>query len=258
MNGQNAKSLSISFRVDEGVVEHNNREFIANNVDGERVADNITYTRRDIREMYNELFGQALSEYNAKQKRSDRKIADYYEHVKKIGYVKPFYEVVVQFGDIDTCGLKSGKWETAKLMLDDYMKGFEKRNPNIKVFNAVMHLDEATPHLHIDFIPVAHKNQKGLSVKNSMSGALREQGFTSSNRNQNEWSAWAESEQAVMTDILRNHDLSRDVKYVHREHLTVDEYKTHAAQKAEIRKINEHINKLKKKNPAELTPDEIE
>ncbi len=258
MNGQNAKSLSISFRIDEGVVEHNNRDFIAKNVDGERVADNITYTRRDIREMYNELFGQALSEYNAKQKRSDRRIADYYEHVKKIGYVKPFYEVVVQFGDIDTCGLKSGKWETAKLMLDDYMKGFEKRNPNLKVFNAVMHLDEASPHLHIDFIPVAHKNQKGLSVKNSMSGALREQGFTSFNRNQNEWAAWEEQERDIMIDILRKYNLSRDIKNVRREHLTVDEYKTHAAQKAEIRKINEHINELKKKNPADLTPDEIE
>lgn len=258
MSGQNAKSLSVSFRVDDGIVEHNNREFIASNVDAERVQDNITYCKRDIREMYDELFGQALSEYNAKQKRSDRRIADYYEHTKKLGYVKPFYEIVVQFGDIESCGLKSGRWEQAKLLLDDYMKGFENRNPNLKVFNAVMHLDEATPHLHIDFIPVAHKNQKGLSVKNSMSGALHEQGFTSSNRMQNEWSAWEEREQRVMTEILRKHDLSRDVKDVHREHYTVDEYKEYAAQKTEIRRTNEHINLLRKKDPADLTPDEIE
>ncbi len=258
MNGQNPKSLSISFRVDEGVIEHNNREFIANNVDGERIHNNITYCKRDIREMYDVLFGQALSEYNAKQKRSDRKITDYYEHIKNDGRLKPFYEVVVQYGDMESCGLKSGKWETARLMLDDFMKGFEKRNPNLKVFNAVMHLDEATPHLHIDFIPVAYKEQRSLSVKVSMKGALREQGFTSANKLQNEWAAWEERERGIMIDILREYGLSRDVKNVRREHLTVDEYKAHAAQKAEIRKTNEHINQLKKKNPADLTPDEIE
>lgn len=109
MSGQNSKNLSISFRVDEGIIEHNNRDFIANNVDGERIQDNITYCKRDIREMYNELFGQALAEYNAKQSRSDRKIPDYYEHIKNDGRLKPFYEVVVQFGDMESCGLKSGK-----------------------------------------------------------------------------------------------------------------------------------------------------
>ncbi len=223
MNGQNPKSLSISFRVDEGVIEHNNREFIANNVDGERIHNNITYCKRDIREMYDVLFGQALSEYNAKQKRSDRKITDYYEHIKNDGRLKPFYEVVVQYGDMESCGLKSGKWETARLMLDDFMKGFEKRNPNLKVFNAVMHLDEATPHLHIDFIPVAYKEQRSLSVKVSMKGALREQGFTSANKLQNEWAAWEERERGIMIDILREYGLSRDVKNVRREHLTVDE-----------------------------------
>ena len=258
MSEQNQKSLSISFRVDDGVLGHNNREFIADNVDCERVNDNITYVSCDIREVYDDLFGQALAEYNAKQRRSDRRIEDYYEHITKSDRVKPFYEVVVQFGDVDTCGVKSDKWEQAKLMLDDYMRDFKRRNPNLKVFNAVMHLDETTPHLHIDFIPVCRNVQKGLSVKVSMKGALREQGFYSSNKLQNEWSAWEESERKAMTEILHNHNLSRDIKDVHREHLTLDDYKQYAIQKAEIHKTNEQINLLKKKNPVELTPDEIE
>ena len=258
MSEQNTNNLSISFRLDDGIIEHNNRDFIANNVDGERIQDNITYCKRDIREMYNELFGQAIKEYNAKQTRADRKISDYYEHIKNDGRLKPFYEIVVQFGDLESCGLKSGKWEEAKLMLDDYMRGFEKRNPNLKVFNAVMHLDEATPHLHIDFVPVAYNMERGPAVKVSMKGALKEQGFTSANRLQNEWAAWEERERDVMTDILRKHDLSRDIKNIRREHLTVDEYKDFAAKKQEIRNVNAHINELKKKNPAELTPDEIE
>ena len=216
MSGQNTNSLSVSFRLDNGIIEHNNRKFVASNVDKERIGNNIIYMQKDIREVYNELFGQALSEYNANQKRAERKIHNYYEHIKKDGRLKPFYEVVVQFGDMETCGLKSGKWEEAKLMLDEYMRGFEERNPNLKVFNAVMHLDEATPHLHIDFIPVKRNNVNGLSVKVSMKGALKEQGFTSANRLQNEWTSWEEIERKTMTDILHAHDLSRDVKNVHR------------------------------------------
>ncbi len=258
MSEINRKTLSISFRIDEGVIEHNNRVFIAKNVDGERVQDNITYCLTDIREKYDELFGQALAEYNARQTQSSRRIPDYYEHLKKSSKGKPYYEIVVQFGDMESCGQGSGKWEEAKLMLDDYMRGFEKRNPNLKVFNAVMHLDEATPHLHIDFIPIAHKVERGLSVKVSMKGALKDQGFTSANRLQNEWTAWEEQERGVMVDILHAHELSRDVKNIRREHLTVDEYKHHATQVAEIKKVNTHINELKKKNPTDLTESEIE
>lgn len=257
MSEKNGKQLSISFRVDEGVVEHNNRDFIARNVDKERIADNIVYQREDLREFYRKLFGQALADYNASKKRPYQRIPDYYEHIKNGKQEKLFEEIVVQFGDMETCGLKSCKWEEAKLMLDDYMKSFEQRNPNLKVFNAVMHLDEATPHLHIDFVPITHIGSRGLSTRVSMSGALREQGFTSANKMQNEWAAWEERERGIMTDILRAHDLSRDVKNDTHAHLTVDEYKQQEMKKAEIRKLNAHINELKKKNPTELTEEEI-
>ena len=257
MSEKNSKQLSISFRVDAGVIEHNNREFIARNVDGERIGDNIAYKQEDLREFYQRLFGQALADYNASKKRPYQRIPDYYEHIKNGKQEKLFEEIVVQFGDMETCGLKSGKWEEAKLMLDDYMRSFERRNPNLKVFNAVMHLDEATPHLHIDFVPITHIGSRGLSTRVSMSGALREQGFTSANKMQNEWAAWEERERGIMTDILRAHDLSRDVKNDTHAHLTVDEYKQQEMKKAEIRKLNAHINELKKKNPTELTEEEI-
>ena len=258
MSEQARKSLSISFRVDSGVIEHNNRKIIAKNVDRARICDNITYRQQDIKQKYAELFGQALSEYNAKQTQKSRRISDYCEHVLKSAKCKPFYEVVVQFGDVESCGLGSGNWEKAKLMLDDYMRNFEERNPNLKVFNAVLHLDESTPHLHIDFVPIARKSERGLSVKVSMKGALREQGFTSANRFQNEWAAWSESERGIMERILIEHKLSRDNKNVHREHLSVDEYKRVAAQVAEIKKVNAHINELKKKSSTELTADDFE
>ena len=99
MSEVNGKTLSISFRIDEGVIEHNNRIFIAKNVDGERVQDNITYCRQ----------------YNARQKQSSRRILDYYEHLKKSSKGKPYYEIVVQFGDMDSCGQGPGKLGTGSV-----------------------------------------------------------------------------------------------------------------------------------------------
>lgn len=257
MSEANSNSLSISFRVDSGIIDHNNRSIIAKNVDASRISDNITYKQVELKEFYQQIFGAALAEYNAVQKRADKRIPDYYEHIKKSNKEKLFYEIIVEFGDVLSCGKSSDNWETAKQMLDDYMKDFEKRNPNLKVFNAVMHLDEATPHLHIDFVPVAHKTVRGLPLKNSMSGALREQGFSSTNRFQNEWVSWEEREQQEMTRILLAHGFSRDVKNDKHEYLPVDDYKKFAAQRQEIRKCNAHINELKKKNPAELSAEEM-
>ena len=257
MSERRKSGLSISFRIDEGVVEHNNREFIAKNVDRARIPDNVIYKSDNIRDFYNELFGQALASYNARQTRKDRMISDYYEHIRKGKQEKLFNEIVVQFGDMKDCGVGSDNWETAKQMLDEYMREFEKRNPNLKVFNAVMHLDEATPHLHIDFVPIAHSVNRGLSTRVSMKGALREQGFSSSNRIENEYTAWSESERAYMEQILRKYGLYREDKNVHREHLSVDDYKQQIKRQEELKKLNEHITELKKKSDSSYTPEEI-
>lgn len=256
MSEKNPKGLSVSFRVDSGFLDHNNRVITAHNVDISRTADNVTYTKIDLCDFYEQIFGEALAEYNAKQKRADRQIPDYYEHVKKSGKGKLFYEVVVQFGDLHDCGFGTENWNTAKSMLDDYMREFEQRNPNLKVFNAVMHLDESTPHLHIDFVPVAHKGQRGMPLKNSMSGALREQGFSSANRMENEWTAWSESERSEMEQILLKHGLRREDKNVHRPHLSVEDFKKAAHEAERISEINAHITALKKKPEAELTSED--
>ena len=185
----NAPKLSLTFRVDSGVLEHNNRSFKAKNVDADRTSDNITYKAENIEEKYHELFDKALDEYNSR-KRSNEKIHDYYEHIRKGKQEKPFYEVVVQFGDISTCGVSSENWETAKQMLDEYMRSFVERNKNMKVFNAVLHLDEATPHLHIDFVPICTNQSRGLSTRVSLKRALAEQGISANSRKKSEWAVW--------------------------------------------------------------------
>jgi plasmid recombination enzyme len=257
MNENQHTGLSVSFRIDDGIIEHNNRSFIAKNVVRERIPDNITYKKQNIRDFYSELFGEALAEYNSRMKRRDRIIPDYYEHIRKGKQEKTFEEIVVQFGDINDCAVGSENGELAKQMLDEYMRGFETRNPNLKVFNAVMHLDEATPHLHIDFVPITHTGSRGLSTRVSMSGALREMGFAPENKFLTEWVAWSDSERAVMEKILREYGLYRDDKNVHREHWSVDEYKRKKQAAQEIRSMNDHINALKKKSDDFYTSEEI-
>ena len=249
--------LSLTFRVDSGVLEHNNRIFKAKNVDADRTSDNITYKSENLEEKYHELFDKALDEYNSR-KRSNEKIHDYYEHIRKGKQEKPFYEVVVQFGDISICWLRSGNWETAKQMLDEYMRSFEDRNKNMKVFNAVLHLDEATPHLHIDFVPICTNQSRGLSTRVSLKRALAEQGISANSRKKSEWAVWKDVEFEYMTKILRKHGFDRDIKNAHYEHLTVDEYKQVAATAEKIREINAHLNELKKKNSAEYTAEDAE
>lgn len=118
MSEINSKGLSVSFRVDDGFLDHNNRTIIEKNVDISRTVDNVTYTQIELKQFYRQIFGEALAEYNSKQKRADRTIPDYYEHIKKSGKEKLFYEVVALFGDLHDCGVNSEHWETAKQMLD--------------------------------------------------------------------------------------------------------------------------------------------
>ena len=248
------QKMSVTFRVDKGVLGHNNREFIAKNVDREKVADNITYKHEDLRETYHQIFDKALAEYNAKQKRADRRIDDYYSHIENSKQEKLFYEAVVQIGDKDNCGIGKENFDAAKKMLDEYMKAFEERNPNIKVFNAVMHLDEATPHLHIDFVPVCYNQTRGLSTRVSMKKALEQQGISAKSKKLSEWATWADSEKKEIAAILRKYGFARDVKGAHYSHMTVDEYKN-ARQRVE--EINAHVNAYKAKPVETLTPEEV-
>ncbi len=248
------KAMSVSFRSDDGCIEHNNRDFFSDNVDKMRTPNNITYIKRDLRELYHELFDTALAEYNAKQKRADRQISDYYEHIRKGKKEKMFQEIIVMFGNSDTCGIGSENWDTAVKLLDEYMRDFEKRNPNLKVFNAVMHLDEATPHLHIDFVPVCYGQKQGLSTRVSMKRAIQQMGFTAKGKKETEAILWGGSERARLTEILNGRGISRQVVGAYHDHKSVEEYKRYAQI---LGNTQAHINALKKKNPVELSSTEV-
>ena len=142
---------TISFMTGKGSVNHNSRKFHAKNTDPQRSHWNVEYCNQDIREVYHELFDGALERYNAKQTRKDRKIEDYYEKIRSGKQEKPFHEIILQIGNKDDMGAKTAEGQMAAKILDEYMKGFQERNPTLRVFSAHLHMDEATPHLHIDF-----------------------------------------------------------------------------------------------------------
>ena len=205
---------------------HNNRNFTAANVHESRSNQNITYQRQDVRDAYEQLFGKALAEYNAKQAKPSRRIKDYYEHISSGNREETFYEVVVQFGDMQNAPCGSERGEIVRQMLDEFMQGFQERNPNLFVFNAMLHLDEASPHLHIDFIPFyTHGRVNGLSSGVSMKSALIEQGFTPKGSRENQLVLWEEQERIEMERILQSHGYAREDKDAHYAHMTVEEYK---------------------------------
>ncbi len=161
-----------------GSIRHNNREFTAANVDRERSGQNIVFVNEDLKQTYNNLFGEALEAYNAGKKKTRDKIPDYYEHIRQSKQEKLFHETIFQIGNLNDCGCSMEGGQRAAEALTEFAKTFQERNPHLHVFNMVLHMDEATPHLHVDYIPVATGQTRGLSTRVSMKQALKQQGFT--------------------------------------------------------------------------------
>ncbi len=250
---------TISMCQGKGSLSHNNRDFSAKNIDSSRTADNIVFVRQELGETYNQLFGEAIERYNAHQKRNDRKISDYFQHLFNrppsasviIGAnkQKSFYEDLVQIGTKDDTGVCSPDAETAIKCLCEYMEGFQERNPNFYVFNAVMHLDEATPHLHIDYIPIGHFSN-GLDTRNAMAKALEEMGH---GKGANAINRWRLSEWEVLHQICTAHGIeisepkkSRGYSY------TVQEYGEHKDKIRELESKKERLTAERDEARAEL------
>ncbi len=212
---------------------HNNREFICNNVVPERTSWNRIYIQESLKDAYEKCFGQALRDYNAAQKRKDRQKDDYLKEIENSGNKeKTFYENIVQIGKkadtpvADENGVMTDEAKAAIEVLDRYAKTFQERNPNLYLFNCVMHLDEATPHLHIDYIPVAHGYKNGMKTRNSLTKAFQQMGFAKAvSRKQNETVAWQEREREYLTELCREQGIEIEVLGIQRDNLSLPEYK---------------------------------
>lgn len=244
---------TISFPKGRGHITHNNRDFICNNVVPERTPWNRTYIQESLKDAYEKCFGQALRDYNAAQKRKDRQKDDYLKEIENSGNKeKTFYENIVQIGKkkdtpvVDENGVLTEDAKAAIEVLDWYARTFQERNPNLYLFNCVMHLDEATPHLHIDYIPVAHGYKNGMKTRNSLTKAFQQMGFAKAvSRKQNETVAWQEREREYLTELCREQGIEIEVLGVQRDNLSLPEYK---AAMREVEELEQQAVKLDKQN----------
>ena len=216
---------TISAMVGHGSVNHNSRKFHAKNTDPERSHLNVTYCQENIKAVYHELFDEALERYNAKQTRADRKIENYYEKIRSGKQEKPFHEIILQVGNKDDMRADSDEGRLAAAVLDEYMSAFQERNPNLRVFSAHLHMDEATPHLHIDFVPFTTGSKRGLDTRVSLKQALAAQGFKGGTRGDTEWSQWVRSEKEQLSAVMERHGIEWEDKGTHDKHLSVLDYK---------------------------------
>ena len=215
---------TISIMVGKGSVNHNSRKFHAKNTDPERSYLNVEYCNENLQLVYHQLFDEAKQRYNAKQKRADRMIPDYYEKIRSGKQEKLVHEVIVQIGNREDMSAQSEKGALAAQVLDEYMQEFQKRNPNLRVFSAHLHMDEATPHLHIDFVPFTTGSKRGMDTRVSLKKALAAQGYTGGSRGDTEWNQWVAAEKNALAVVMERHGIQWEKKETHEKHLSVLEF----------------------------------
>ena len=215
---------TISAMIGKGSVNHNTRAFTAKNVDKNRSADNVEFCQEDIKQVYHKLFDEARERYNAKQKRKDRMIDNYYEKIRRGKQEKLFHEVIFQIGNKDDMNAKNEDGLLAKRILTEFMDEFQARNPNLYVFSAHLHMDEETPHLHIDFVPYITGSKRGLDTRVSLKSALAAEGFTGGTRGATELNQWIASEKQELATVMERYGVEWLQKGTHEKHLSVLEF----------------------------------
>lgn len=232
------------------------RTFVAPNVDKNRIKDNVVFVNEPIQEAYRKNFDEAILEYNVGKKPSRQKWSDM-EHPAD-GYLqkleediakttdkkkrdklpKAFYEIIVQVGNMEDYGVLTHPQRAmvAKEILTKYMKDFQKNNPRLHVFCAVLHMDEATPHLHIDYFPVASGYKQGLAVRNALTQALAQQGIKSgNNKEDNNNSVWQAKQIDLIKTIGEAHGIqTRVIGAEKRANLTPDAYRALMAKNEQL------------------------
>lgn len=235
--------MTVSFskgKKSETSIRHNNRSLEKDfdytkkghtHIKQQYTHENRVLKNESIRDAYKDLFGEAVEKYNSKQKRKDRKIKDFYQHVKKSGKQQTQFEFIAQVGNkSDFEGLDrldpQGRWQQAADLLQEYEAGFEKRHPQMHVYNAVIHMDEeGSPHLHMNLVPVATGYKRGVAVQPSLKRVLSQEGYATDPRDSRaQFNAFREGEQQALAKLLQDRGIGRKAGITNRLQ-DVHEYK---------------------------------
>ena len=209
--------MSISLKKDtkKTNIKHNNREFTErgkernDHIDFSRSDRNVYLVKEDLRQVYEREFGAAKDRYNDKQQRRDRKIEDYYKHVQQGKKNRPQQEMIVQVGGQEHFDDQEPNREMAKEILQEWFEEFRERNPQLKMYNAVIHDDEASPHMHMNFVPVATGYKKGMDTQVSFDRAIKQQDDT---LNQTyPFEDWRERETGFLEEKINARGIDREL-----------------------------------------------
>lgn len=238
---------TISGMIGAGSLAHNRRDFIAGNVDPDRVYLNVCYQNENLKQVYKELFDESVERYNI-GKRKDRQITNYYEKIRQGKQEKLFHEVIFQIGNCEDMAAGTPDGELAVKVLDEYIQDFQNRNPTLRVFSCYLHQDEATPHLHIDFVPyVTGWKGKGMDTRVSLKQALKSLGFQGGSKHDTELNQWINHEKEVLAEIAREHGIEWEQKGTHEEHLDVYNFKK-KERKKEVQALEQEKEYLTAEN----------
>ena len=207
----------------------------------------MEYCNENIKDVYHELFDEALVRYNEKQTRNDRRIDDYYEKIRSGKQEKPFHEIILQIGDRETMGAETEEGRLAAKILDEYMQDFQRRNPTLRVFSAHLHMDEATPHLHIDFVPYTTGSKRGLDTRVSLKQALTALGFKGGTRQETELNQWVAAEKQQLASIMLEHGIEWEQKGTHEKHLSLLDFEKKERTK-EVSMLEKQKSELEEHN----------
>ena len=238
---------TISGMIGAGSLAHNRRDFVAENVDPDRVHLNICYQNENLKEVYKELFDDSVERYNV-GKRKDRQITNYYEKIRQGKQEKLFHEVIFQIGNREDMAVGTTEGDLAVKVLDEYVKNFQQRNPTLHVFSCYLHQDEVTPHLHIDFVPyVTGWKGKGMDTRVSLKQALKSLRFQGGNKHDTELNQWINHEKEVLAEVARQHGIEWEQKGTHEEHLDVYNFKK-KERKKEVQTLEQEKEYLTAEN----------
>lgn len=240
-------SVSLKKATNKTNIKHNNRTMSEkekernSHINYSRSNENKYLVQKDLRELYQEEFGEALEKYNAKQKRNDRKIDDYYKHIQASKKTALQQEMIIQVGDLNDFSSRED-YEKANEILLDWFKDFETRNPNLKVYNAVIHNDEASPHMHLNFVPVASGYKRGLEKQVSFDRAITQQDPALDKTRP--FDDWREKEVQLLEKLLLERGIERKIVGTN-QYKDVNEYKEKQDLEREIAYLEKNLEQKK-------------
>lgn len=255
-------SISMKKSTNKTNINHNNRTMSDkqkernNHIDYLRSDENKYLIQGDLKKLYEREFGESLEKYNEKQTRSDRKIDDYYKHIEASKKTSVQQEMIIQVGDKEDFSSDDQREEANKI-LEEWFNEFDERNPNLKIYNAVIHNDEASPHMHLNFVPVADGYKRGLERQVSFDKAIKQQDHTLNKTRPFE--DWRENEVQLLENKLQERGIERDLVGTN-EYKDVNEYKEKKDLEKEIKQFQQDLS-YKKEELSVLNkkvPDDIE